>query len=124
MGGQKACGLMGLSNDPSWKNFIDVAKADGKLPDAQFGFRLRDTDLKTYFYIGSGSFPKVEITWFDVVRSNYWAIAISHTIVDGKSFPQPAGMKEGVLDTGTSLVLMAVDAMKALVKTSEISSKC
>ena len=38
MGGQKACGLMGLSNDQSWKNFLEVAVTAGQLTDAKFGF--------------------------------------------------------------------------------------
>ena len=25
----KACGIMGLSNDPSWKNFLEVAVTAG-----------------------------------------------------------------------------------------------
>eukprot|EP00828_Plagiopyla_frontata_P000569 TRINITY_DN0_c196_g1_i9.p1 TRINITY_DN0_c196_g1~~TRINITY_DN0_c196_g1_i9.p1 ORF type:complete len:323 (-),score=34.33 TRINITY_DN0_c196_g1_i9:58-1026(-) len=124
MGGQKACGLMGLSNDKSWKNFLEVAVTKSQLTDSQFGFRLKETNTKTYFYIGSSSFPSVTVTWFKVVRSNYWAISVESTIIDGKTFVQPTGMKEGVLDTGTSLVLMAQDAMDGLVKNSEISSKC
>lgn len=124
MGGQKACGLMGLSNDQSWKNFLEVAVTAGLLTDAKFGFRLKDTDIKTYFYIGSSSFPSLTLTWFPVVRSNYWSIALTSTIVDGKTYAQPSGMKEGVLDTGTSLILMSVDAMNGLLANSVIKSKC
>ena len=71
---------MGLSNDKSWKNFMEVAVAGGKLTDSKFAFRLKDTDTKTYLYIGSGSFPTaIKLTWFTVVRSNYWSIAIDST---------------------------------------------
>ena len=34
MGGQKSCGLIGLSNSLAWNNFIDVAAKNKLLPDA------------------------------------------------------------------------------------------
>ena len=73
---------MGLSNDMSWNNFIDVAFKKGLLADSKFGFRLNDTDLHSYFYIGSSSFPGLTLTWLKVIRATYWSIAIDSTLIN------------------------------------------
>eukprot|EP00828_Plagiopyla_frontata_P036371 TRINITY_DN47_c0_g1_i1.p1 TRINITY_DN47_c0_g1~~TRINITY_DN47_c0_g1_i1.p1 ORF type:complete len:343 (-),score=41.46 TRINITY_DN47_c0_g1_i1:82-1110(-) len=124
MGGQTACGLMGLSNDMSWNNFIDVAFKKGLLADSKFGFRLNDTDLHSYFYIGSSSFPGLTLTWLKVIRATYWSIAIDSTLINNQTFAQPTGMKEGILDTGTSLILIATTAMNGLLSNTNLQSQC
>jgi len=60
------------------------------LPDNLFAFDLRNMDIASYFYAGSPSFPKEQITWIprsESIIGSYWMIKISNTTINNKTYP-------------------------------------
>lgn len=100
----QADGIMGLSNYKRFPNVFDVLAKERQLSSSSFAFELGLKELrqKSYFYYNLSAEDFSEAVYINASRKDYWTIPIREIRVDGQVF----AVKDALVDSGTSLILM------------------
>jgi len=115
-GGMQSDGLTGFSNSLKHKNFVDYAYESGQIDSPLFSFEIKFGTEQSMFYAGNPPAEKTKgMKFLKAVRSDYWSMGIDNFQIDGESI-SAVQLSEGVVDSGTSLLIVNTRAYNNLVK--------
>jgi len=109
----KADGILGLA----WKSIsadqldtvFDIMIAQGLIEQHSFSLYLtQNPDRDGSVLILGGADPAYytgEITYHNLLKENYWLIGLDDITISGKSIKPSKGLINGIVDTGTSLLV-------------------
>lgn len=116
-------GLMGLNNDESEDNFVDLAYAGGYIVDKVYSFKLaQEAEAEEDpSYLNIGFIPPAHVNklaWVPATDSQYWSTDVLAMTVNDQNIPfgDDSDIDSVLFDSGTSDILIANPVYEVVVQ--------